>query len=1235
MSYNFTSINIRGLRNPKKRKATFEWLDRHNSHIVFLQEVYCNSSDIDIWAKEWGGTFFATHGSNHSRGALIGIKNTVDAKCVQIYDDNEGRLIGVQIDLCDSRYYLWNIYAPNNVNDRKQFLCNMSNIINELSTDGHTIIGGDFNTVLNPEIDKIGGVKPNPACANIINNFINDNELIDIWRAKHGQEKRYTWKQNNPHILCALDYWLIPVNFDAATNFVKILTVPKTDHLAVHMRISLDNVNKGSNYWKFNKKWLSNDKFVSGINIMLDECISMYRSNLSQAELWNLCKNNIRSFSIDFARDSNHHHKCKIADIEHKLQMAYVNIGKYPNDDEVKKAYNYLKFQYEVLNEHYMKGLQIRSKTKWIEEGEKSTKYFLNLEKNNAYRKSVSKLVNSDGNIITSQDLIIDEEIKFFSNLYKSQGTTPIESFNDFFDNVNTPELNDDDKELCNGALTMDECFNALRAMDHNKSPGYDGITAEFYRTFWDKVGPLVVDAFNESYNTGSLTKMQNRGIISLLHKGKGLPRDRLDNWRPITLLNIDYKIVSKSLAARLKQVLPSIVNNDQNGFIKGRSIHNNIRLIEDVLRYVDDCNIPGIMLCVDYRKAFDSIERDFILYALKKFNFGSSFIQWVSVILNNTTNCISNNGHISTFFDVECGVRQGCPIASLLFVASIELISCKIRQSNLIHGITLPMTDYPRNEVKISTFADDTTIFVNSINSLDHALTVLNEFATLSGLRINHGKSDAIWIGSLKNNTFKHGNVHWKLSPDNAIKVLGITFSPDTPLEKMNCNWDNKMNKIECSIRAWKMRGLSMIGRNLIVKSLLASQLTFIATAIHIPENITVKLNTMFIKFIWNRNEAVKRKTAISDYNMGGINMFHVSSFFDSLKMCWVKKIVDNDIAMWKNIALYNVNKLGIGNDMFNCNCIYKNVNTDCINIVNMMPYFYLNVIKTWFKTKKVYDMCEVNDVYNEIIWNNASIKLNNKTLFMKNWIKAGFAKLGQLFNDQGNFLSLHDLKKCMPLNSNLLIEYFTVRNALPSSWKSMRVRKININTSILFNDIPINECNTKVFRNAIIKSLSAPPICQNRWARRFPNHNFKWKHIWIALPDCTKEARLISLNWKIIHNIYPTKLLLHKMGKAQSDICNTCNVIDFTEHFFFFCKKVNVIWDHANNLISSHINCSFKFDVEDVLFGVHTYNANNKFINHVSAIAKLSISKFIYGNHPNLVFLFEAELRLRNMLI
>ena len=500
MTYNLITLNVRGIRNPKKRKSMFNWLNRHNSHIVFLP--------VDAWSKEWGGTFFANHGSNHSRGILIGIKNTIDLKSVKVYDDSKGRLLGVKISVNDSLYYLWNIYAPNDVNDRKHFLGNMIDVINDNSTDGHIIIGGDLNTVLNPELDKIGGTKPNPACANIINDYIVKQELVDIWRVKHGQDKRYTWKQNKPHILCALDYWFIPSIFDAATDFVKILTVPRTDHLAVHLRMSFESDNKGPNYWKFNNKWLSNEKFVSDILLMIDECIHTYNESLSRAELWTLCTNYIRSFSMDFARGSEFSKKCIFSDIEQKLQEAYVNIAKYPNDDMSKVNFNNLKFQYEILNEHFMKGIQIRSKEKWIEEGEKSTKYFLNLEKSKVYRKSVTKLQDSNGKLITDSDKILNEEINFFSKLYKSQGTASVNTYNDFFMNVNTPTLNEADQELCNGSITVDECFKALTGMANNKSPGYDGITVEFYRKLWNKVGPIVTDAFNESYNDGALTRI-------------------------------------------------------------------------------------------------------------------------------------------------------------------------------------------------------------------------------------------------------------------------------------------------------------------------------------------------------------------------------------------------------------------------------------------------------------------------------------------------------------------------------------------------------------------------------------------------------------------------------------------------------------------------------------------------------------------------------------------------------
>lgn len=193
--------------------------------------------------------------------------------------------------------------------------------------------------------------------------------------------------------------------------------------------------------------------------------------------------------------------------------------------------------------------------------------------------------------------------------------------------------------------------FKIIKLDGKNKSPGYDGLTVEFYRKFWTKIGHLVVDALNDAYHSGSFTFCQNRGVISLIHKGKGLSRENLDNWRPIVLLNIDYKIATKALAARVQNIMKSIINSDQNGFVKGRSIHENIRLIEDILRYVDSHNLPGIMICIDFRKAFDSIERDYIFYALKKLNFGDMFLNWMSVIFSNTTNCIINNGHISIFF--------------------------------------------------------------------------------------------------------------------------------------------------------------------------------------------------------------------------------------------------------------------------------------------------------------------------------------------------------------------------------------------------------------------------------------------------------------------------------------------------------------------------------------------------------------------------------------------------------
>ena len=166
--------------------------------------------------------------------------------------------------------------------------------------------------------------------------------------------------------------------------------------------------------------------------------------------------------------------------------------------------------------------------------------------------------------------------------------------------------------------LDINECKVSLDKMTDDKSSGCDGLTAEFYKRHWNLEGQLVVNSFNEAYENNELSSSHKRGIITLIHKGKGLPRNNLDYWRPITLLNIDYKIAAKALASRINRVLPKIIDSDQNGFICKRGAAYSIRLIEDILRYTEKNDIEGAMIFLDFRKAFDTIKRDFILYALK-----------------------------------------------------------------------------------------------------------------------------------------------------------------------------------------------------------------------------------------------------------------------------------------------------------------------------------------------------------------------------------------------------------------------------------------------------------------------------------------------------------------------------------------------------------------------------------------------------------------------------------------
>ena len=247
----------------------------------------------------------------------------------------------------------------------------------------------------------------------------------------------------------------------------------------------------------------------------------------------------------------------------------------------------------------------------------------MNLEKSNKEKSCLRKVLKSDGTIAVNPKSIMSELESFYSNLHKESNRLS----SSFLDDLKEfPTLNEDLRNICEGKIEYNECFNVLQTFQKNKTPGNDGLTIEFYVAFWSLIGRPLVDCINYSYEFGELSNSQKQAIINLIEK-KGKDKRLIKNWRTISLINVDAKIISKILAKRLEKVLPNLIHPNQNAFVKGRSIFDAIRTIDDIVDYTKRNSWSGILIAIDFEKAFDTLDLQFLIRTLHKFNFGPSFI--------------------------------------------------------------------------------------------------------------------------------------------------------------------------------------------------------------------------------------------------------------------------------------------------------------------------------------------------------------------------------------------------------------------------------------------------------------------------------------------------------------------------------------------------------------------------------------------------------------------------------
>ena len=286
-------------------------------------------------------------------------------------------------------------------------------------------------------------------------------------------------------------------------------------------------------------------------------------------------------------RKKNNELENRLSNDINKLKIDLTNSLNNDNSQNIKSNMDKKISELESLIENKINGSILRSKAIVEEYSERNSKYFANLEK----KKSETKLINRllvNNEILTDQTKILKATEEFYKKkLYEKKETK--DSDFDFFDNT-INKLSETEADSCDGLLTELECKTALKYMKNQNSPGSDGLTDKFYKIFWNDIKHFYIRSINYSYKNGSLTELQKQGVITLLPKpNKDIKK--LENWRPISLLNVDYKIATKAIANRNKPVITTIVDNSQTGFIKGRFIGENIRLLFDIIETAEEQN--------------------------------------------------------------------------------------------------------------------------------------------------------------------------------------------------------------------------------------------------------------------------------------------------------------------------------------------------------------------------------------------------------------------------------------------------------------------------------------------------------------------------------------------------------------------------------------------------------------------------------------------------------------------
>jgi len=632
------SYNVRGLKEYSKLKRTLNkcanLISKNSNEIFNIQETHLGSSDEGKIQLMWRGNFALSPGGNKSRGCLT----LYDTSWVTLnkYVDQGGRFSIITVQKQFGTFTIVNLYAPNeqSIEFFEEVFLEAIRLKDQYNSE--LIIAGDFNLVMDSAIDSVN--RTQTPHEKIVGTFVKDSigsmGLIDSYRKCHPSCDGFTWSRGN--CLSRLDMIFIPKNSNGDIKNSKLdWAFDKSDHALISSEISFNSTNpRGPGLPKVDTNLLKKPDTVAEIKTKLSDVITQIPTSWDPHKVWDYIKVMIRSIFWEVKSKQKKVDNCEEEALISQLNLLKSNKSKIlsmqPNGssvdmDGIESCIKDIENELHTIWVNKSKILAFNARVKWFNDGEKSNRYFLNIIKKRQAEMTINILKN--GNVEAEGQTEVQEMVKeFYSELYSAR--TDLSSNYESFYPADLPKLNDEERTNLDARITMAELENTLKSCK-DSAPGPDGITYSVYGTFWDIIGQPFLNAWEYSRVIGELPDNQRRSTITLLPKA-GKDTSQISNWRPITLTNCDLKVITKTIANRVSKVLDKIISPTQTAYIPGRVVQDNLRMFEFYRKYCQENNVDGILMSMDAKKAFDSVDHKYMFKTLKAYGFSDEFIEIV-----------------------------------------------------------------------------------------------------------------------------------------------------------------------------------------------------------------------------------------------------------------------------------------------------------------------------------------------------------------------------------------------------------------------------------------------------------------------------------------------------------------------------------------------------------------------------------------------------------------------------